>query len=89
VTCPLCGASERLGIRLPRLKAEIFDRIRQAGDLGISSTKIVSSDLYFDRRPVMPATIKAHVFQLNDLLAATDFRIRSGGGRWFLTRGAR
>jgi hypothetical protein len=77
---------ERLGVRLPPLKAAIFDRIKAAGDLGIPSSEIVA-DLYSDRRPVRATTIKAHVAQINDQLVSTDWRIRSDRRRWFLRRG--
>jgi hypothetical protein len=77
--------TERLGVRLPPLKAAIFDRIKAAGDIGISSTQIIT-DLYFDRRPVGVTTIKAHISQLNDLFAGSDWRICSDRRRWFLHR---
>jgi hypothetical protein len=83
MTCPYCHAVERFGTRLPALKGEILDCIKAAGDLGISSMEIVHH-LYRDRRPVSPTCIKSHTLQINDLLAATDWRIRSEGGRWFL-----
>jgi hypothetical protein len=75
----------RFGVRLPRLKAEIVDRIKTAGDIGVSSDEIIA-DLYRDRRAVQPTTIKAHVDQINDLLMNTDWRIASDHRRWFLAR---
>jgi hypothetical protein len=86
--CPACHqpiATERLGVRLPPLKAAILDRIKAAGELGVTSEEIVG-DLYSDRRAVSVTTIKAHVNQLNDLLAGTDRHIRSDRRRWFLGR---
>jgi hypothetical protein len=88
--CPECHqpiATERLGVRLPPLKVSILDRIKAAGDVGVTSAEIVA-DLYSDRRPVGPHTIKAHANQLNDLLAGTDWVIRSDRRRWFLSRRA-
>jgi len=88
-TCPYCHqalAVERLGVRLPVLKAAIVDRIRAAGDLGVTTIEILSSDVYDGRRRVTSATIKAHVNQINDLLCATDWVITSDRRRWFLTR---
>jgi hypothetical protein len=89
-TCPQCGqtiAAIRLGVRLTPLKAAIFDQIKAAGDLGVTSIEIVA-DLYRDRRAVAPTTVKAHVNQINDLLVATDWRLRSDGRRWYLRREA-
>jgi len=87
--CPYCHqtiGAERLGVRLTPLKAEIVDRIKAAVDVGVSSIEIIH-DLYRDRRLIVnPATIKAHVCQINDLFAATDWRICSDGRRWFLRR---
>jgi hypothetical protein len=86
--CPHCHqqiAHERLGVRLTPLKAAIVDRIKRAGDLGISSEGLVH-DLYFDRKPVSMTTLKAHVFQINDLLEQTDWVIASDRRRWFLRR---
>jgi hypothetical protein len=86
--CPCCHqtiGTMRFGVRLPRLKAEIVDRIKTAGDIGVSSDEIIA-DLYRDRRAVQPTTIKAHVDQINDLLMNTDWRIASDHRRWFLAR---
>jgi hypothetical protein len=86
--CPECHqriATERLGVRLPPLKAAIFDKIKAAHAAGITSAEIVA-DLYSDRRPVSTHTVKAHCNQLNDLLAETDWYIRSDRRRWFLGR---
>jgi hypothetical protein len=86
--CPHCHqqiAHERLGVRLTPLKAAIVDAIKRAGDLGVSSDALVF-DLYFDRRPISTRTVKAHVFQINDALEATDYCIVSDRRRWFLRR---
>lgn len=86
--CPHCHQTigvERFGVRLTPLKAELVDRIKAAGDVGVSSIEIVH-DLYRDRHLVNPAIIKVHVCQINDLFAATDWRIWSDGRRWFLRR---
>ena len=89
--CPFCHQTisvERFGARLPAFKAEILDRIRSSGDVGITTTELIA-DCYRDRRPVRPTTVKAHVSQINDLLAATSWRIRSDRRRWVLCREAR
>jgi hypothetical protein len=86
--CPFCHqtiGTIRFGVRLPQLKAAIVDRIKTAGDIGITSEEIIA-DLYRDRRSVSPTTIKAHVDQINDLLMNTDWRIASDHRRWFLSR---
>jgi hypothetical protein len=92
--CPFCHqtlGTQRLGVRLPRLKAEIVDAIKAAGDLGISRDELMHT-VYRDRSCPSPATIKAHVAQLNDLLAETSFVIRADGrrfrdgSRYYLTR---
>jgi hypothetical protein len=78
-------AHERLGVRLTPLKAAIVDAIKRAGDLGKSSESLMR-ELYFDRKPVSMTTLKAHVWQINELLAATDWVIESDRRRWFLRR---
>jgi hypothetical protein len=86
--CPHCGqpiAHERLGVVLTPLKAAIVDRIKWAGGLGRSSESLIR-ELYFDRKPVSTTTLKAHIWQINDLLAATDWVIESDRRRWFLRR---
>jgi hypothetical protein len=86
--CPHCGqpiASERLGVRLTPLKAAIVDVIKRHGDLGVTSESLIWV-LYSDRNPVSLTTLKAHVFQINDMLAATDWVIESDRRRWFLRR---
>jgi hypothetical protein len=79
MTCPYCHAVEVFGVRLPSLKAAILDRIRHAGDIGVTSLEIVA-DLYRDRRSVSLNTVKAHIRQINTLLEETDWIIRSE--RW-------
>jgi hypothetical protein len=87
-TCPTCHQHihhTRLGVQLTPLKCEIFDAIKRAGELGVSSEEL-RQDLYADRRPVREVTIKAHIWQLNDALEDTGWRITSDRRRWFLTR---
>jgi hypothetical protein len=89
--CPHCLQlirSERFGVPMSALKADILDRIKAAGEIGVASDEIIA-DLYCDRRPVKNAVIKAHVFQINDLLASGDWRICSDRRRWFLRNTAR
>jgi hypothetical protein len=85
MTCSLCHSREVLGVRLPMLQAAILDRVRRAGDEGVTSVEILT-DCFQDRRPVKISVVKAHVFQINDMLLATDWRIHSDRRRWFLER---
>jgi hypothetical protein len=84
-TCPHCHSVERFGARMTRLKAAIIDHVQRAGDIGATSLEIMA-DLYCDRRSVSLTTIKAHIWQINELLDAGDWQIRSDGRRWFLRR---
>ena len=93
--CPHCGqplASMRLGVRLPAvIKGVLFDTVKAAGDIGISRDELLDQ-VYADRKRPTPATIKAHVQQINDLLAETEFEIKAdgrrhhGGSRYYLVR---
>jgi hypothetical protein len=93
--CPYCRQSirvERCGVPLPLLKAGIFDAIKQAGDVGVTSAEIVAGPLYRERRRASHDTIKAHIWQINELLEETNWVIRSEGNygtserRWYLRR---
>lgn len=91
--CPYCRQSikhERLGVVLTPLKAGILDIIKRAGDDGVTSAEIVAGPLYRERRRASHDTIKAHVWQINDLLEETNWVIRSESNygtserRWYL-----
>ena len=94
--CPHCHqiiTTERCGIRLPLLKAGIFDAIKQTGDFGIT-TEELAREIYRDRRR-RPSkyTVKAHIWQINERLEETNWAIRSEGDlagaqerRWYLRR---
>jgi hypothetical protein len=89
ICCSLCHqpiGTMRLGVRFTPLKAEILDRIKAAGDLGVSSDELL--DLWDS--PVAKNTVKAHVWQLNELLEETIYRIvcdgRGSFARWVLRR---
>jgi hypothetical protein len=69
--CPVCHQpinEIRLGAQMTPLKAAIVDRIKAAGDLGVTTTEIIG-EVYRDRSPIDPTTIKAHMSQINDLLS--------------------
>lgn len=78
-TCNSCGQplpEIRLGVTLTPLKARIFDIVRRSGQGGIER-----DDLY---RMIYPdaeagrATLKSHIWQINDLLADEGYRITGG-----------
>jgi hypothetical protein len=74
-------------VRLTPLKASIVDKIKAAGDIGLSSEELHNA---LWERAVTKHTVKAHVWQINELLAETDYRIASDGrgpnARWYLRR---
>ncbi len=75
--CPHCRQpliNTRHGVRLSPIKARIFDAVERAGDAGV--TRVALERLLYDHT-VSDKTVKAHVAQINDLLAHTDMRIRS------------
>jgi hypothetical protein len=86
IICPHCGQplrERRFGVVLTPFKASLLDLIRRAGDLGVSSDYL-RYELCRHPKPPSKFTIKAHVWQLNELLAATDYCIISDQRRWFL-----
>jgi hypothetical protein len=83
--CPCCHQPvrhERFGTYLPPLKAAILDAIKQSGDLGIGAQELIYQ-VYraTGRRAVTRASLKAHVWQLNERLAGTGCSITSDGQR--------
>src|SRR5262245_15899559 len=93
IFCPHCHQlvrKIRLGVSMPPLKAAILDAIKAAGDVGVTSAELITSDVYKDRRPIGRGGIKSHVAQINDLLAATDWCVRAEGrgahARWHLVK---
>jgi DNA-binding response OmpR family regulator len=93
--CPRCHQpirDERCGVYLPPRKSRIMDVLIAAGDIGISTPDLINA-VWADE-PRSPNTLKSHITQLNDLLAGTDFHVRSDrAGRqpamYYLTRGKR
>jgi hypothetical protein len=84
--CPHCGqriAEVRDGVRLPPLKAAIYDTVKRAGDEGVSSLAIIST-VYQGRVAPHPYSIKSHISQINDALEETDLRIVSDRRTWRL-----
>jgi hypothetical protein len=56
------------------------------GDIGVSSEELLF-DLW-EHGAVAQSTVKAHIWQINELLEETDWRVRSDRRRWFLARRA-
>ncbi len=79
--CPNCGQlmpAVRFGVRLSARKATIIDIIK--GNPGISGPELAV------RLGCSPATLKQHVWQINNELEESDMRIggRYGHGRYRL-----
>lgn len=76
--CFHCGQEipqERLryGIELSPLKTRILDAVKRAGDDGIGGHDLF--DLFLRERGVGRDVLKCHVYQINEKLAGTDYRI--------------
>jgi hypothetical protein len=87
-TCPHCGqplTTQRAGARLTPLKARIFDAIKRAGHNGIDADdlfKMIFTDARHSR-----LTLKAHIWQINDVLEdSSDLIIKGtrGTGRRYI-----
>lgn len=81
--CPRCRqpmAEVRSGVRLPPLKAHIYDIVRRAGIDGVMIEDINAIAFGGSANPV---TIRAHIHQLNELLADTDIQISGNVTRGF------
>ena len=74
--CPCCGQQlqeYRFGVRLTPGKARVFDLITRAGENGIATADLVAITGLSAR------CIKSHIWQINDVLADTGYRIRGMG----------
>ena len=74
-TCPTCGQpvkEERAGVKMSTLKARIFDAIKRAGTSGLTA-----NDLVCIIGDTNHTSIKSHIWQLNDALTDTGFKIQS------------
>jgi hypothetical protein len=80
-TCTCCGQTLpeiRLGVRLTPLKARLFDLVQRSGHDGIDRRDlfdIVFGDDDAHSRKHSFSTLKAHIFQLNESIADTGYRI--------------
>ena len=87
--CRYCGAplrTTRLGVRMTPLKAAILDKIKRAGGEGIAMADLIAAGL--SDGCASPRTIKAHVYQINELLEleGSEYRIRSICRVYYLKR---
>jgi len=76
--CPHCQQplpEIRLGVRLTPLRARIFDAVKRGGEDGIDRRDLV--DLVYADEPTKPSlrTLKAHIFQINELIEDEGYRI--------------
>lgn len=72
--CPYCNQvlpEFRLGVRLPPGKARLFDLIQRCGELGITTADLT------EITGLSARCIKSHVWQINELIADSGYRIRN------------
>jgi hypothetical protein len=89
--CPTCGQYYhyvRVGVNLTSLKAMIFDKVKAAFGIGVTSQEIMDAVYFEHERPRQLAVIRTHIGQINDLLEEVDWVIVSDGrgrnARWTL-----
>ena len=76
--CTQCGQplpNKRLGVEMSALKARIVDMVIKGGDNGVPTDAVY--DAVFDQRHCSRASLRAHVWQINELLADEGYRIVS------------
>lgn len=86
MTCPTCGRPEpefRCGVYLPRIKAHVFDAVKAASDIGITTRQLMRI-IYGGKVKRSTATIRNHIQQINDKLAGTDWYISCRDRRHWL-----
>jgi hypothetical protein len=78
----------RLGVALPPRKTAIFDAIKAAGDVGISSSSL--RVLVWREQKRCRHNVKVHIAQLNVMIANTGHHIIAEGrgphSLWFLVK---
>jgi hypothetical protein len=87
--CPHCHqpirSPVRLGVSLPPRKAALFDAVKAAGDVGISSAEL-RTQVWDGKR--CPHNVKSHMWQINTMIESTGYRITADGrgrfARWSL-----
>jgi hypothetical protein len=81
--CPHCRQplpEVRLGVRLPPLKARIFDLIMRGGEDGILASDLLNI-AYVDQPATGRKVLSSHVFQINEAIEDTGYRIVGRSGR--------
>jgi len=79
----------RLGAQLTPLKARIFDLVKRSGIDGIEHRELFN--MAFSNTPPKrrtQKTVKSHVWQINDAISDSGFRICGHGGFYRLIREA-
>jgi len=66
-----------MGVRLPKLKARIFDIVQRGGDYGIQGEDIRA--IVWPDEQMSRNTLKAHVHQINELIEDEGYRIVGNG----------
>lgn len=80
--CNYCGQTLpeiRLGVRLPALKARIFDLVQRGGEDGITAKDLFDILFGAEQEPPQRATIKSHINQINEALEDSGYRILGCG----------
>jgi len=83
--CDHCGQAlpeVRFGVRLTAFKARLFDLVQRGGIDGISSADLYS--LLYPDGGGSRQTLKAHVWQINELIADEGYRIDGRGSAYRL-----
>ena len=83
--CRLCGQAQpeiRLGVRLTPFKARLFDLVQRGSVDGISSDDLFS--LLYPDGGGSRQTLKAHVWQINEMIADEGYRIEGSGSSYRL-----
>ena len=90
--CPYCHQQlryERAGVMLGPAKASLFDMLKAAGDIGLSSDEI---GYQLEREGTGTAgrhNVKSHIWQLRELLEDTDYCIKTDRHHpphWYLVK---
>ena len=77
----------RHGVYLPRVKVLIFDAVKAAGDIGVTTRQLLHA-VYGNKVQRSTAIIRNHIKQMNILLAQTDVHIAARDRRhWLLAVG--
>ena len=83
--CNSCGQilpEMRLGVRLTAFKARLFDLVQRGGIDGISAEDLFS--LLYPEGGDSRRTLKAHIWQINELIADEGYRIEGRGSFYSL-----